>query len=113
MAQQLNMRIQNQSTEYVPVQVTATKAGQVYNPTGDSVYFNYVTPATSEPTTSAPGTGWYPGVWTTAGTQYIAQGLVGPNNGGASLAVGTYSIWVQVTDNPEIPIRKAGTLTVY
>jgi hypothetical protein len=113
----LNLRIQNQSTEYVPAQVTATKNGQAYNPTGDNVYFWFGGSAAS-PTTPATvngviQTGWIQGTWETAGTAYIANGLVGPANSGMVLATGIYSVWVQVTDNPEVPIRKAGTLTVY
>lgn len=110
MAQQVNMRIQAQSTEYVPVQVTATKAGVSYNPTGDTVYFNF-TATNAEPTAPAPSAGWTAGTWETAGTAYIALGLVGP--GGTVLANGTYTVWVQLSDNPEQPVRNAGTVTVY
>jgi hypothetical protein len=28
------------------------------------------------------------------------------------LATGTYGIWVQITDNPEIPVINCGTLVI-
>lgn len=28
------------------------------------------------------------------------------------LTVGTYNVWVQITDNPEIPVKNAGSFTV-
>lgn len=107
----VNVRIPVISTEYVRVQVTATKNGQTYNPTGDTVYFQYTT-VNSEPSAAAPGASWTAGAWETVGSTYIALGLVG-SNGGVSLSVGTYAIWVQVGDSPEQPARNAGSLQVY
>lgn len=107
----LNVRIPVISTEYVRVQVTATKSGVLYNPTGDSVYFQFTAP-NSEPASAAPGGSWAAGTWETIGDSYVALGLVG-SNGGTSLSTGTYAIWVQVSDSPERPARNVGTLQVY
>lgn len=108
----MNVRIPVISTEYVRVQVTAVVAGLSYNPTGDSVYFQY-TAVGAEPSAPAPGGSWSAGSWETVGTSYVALGLVGPTGGGTSLAVGTYAIWVQVSDNPEQPARNVGSLQIY
>lgn len=39
-----------------------------------------------------------------------AKTLVGP--GVLPLAPGNYKVWVKVTDNPEVPVLAAGTITV-
>jgi hypothetical protein len=114
MPQPTNVRIPAVSTEFVRVQVSASKNGLTYNPTSDNVYFAY-TALNVEPTgISSPPSGsvWTQGQWETVGSTYIACGLVGPI-GGTVLAVGTYSIWVFISDNPETPVRNAGTLQVY
>lgn len=107
----LNLRIPIISTEYVRVQVTATKNGTIFDPTGDTVYFQF-TATNAEPAASAPGAPWASGAWETAGNSFVALGLVGPN-GGTSLTVGTYAIWVQVGDSPEQPARNVGTVQIF
>lgn len=64
-----------------------------------------------------PAVDWHTASYiSAAGTVYTFQ--VGFNtSGGVSLAtlggVGTYEVWVKVTDNPEVPILKTGdSLTV-
>jgi hypothetical protein len=42
---------------------------------------------------------------------YIAQCLVGPD-GGVTLATGTYTIWVKVTDNPQVPVEPVDLLQI-
>jgi hypothetical protein len=108
------------STEYVRVQVTATKNGLVYNPTSDTVMFCFTavgqTPSVVAPASWSAGSIWVPGSWETVGTTYVALGLVGPNvvpPAGTVLSVGTYSIWVSVQDNPELPSRPVGTLQIF
>ena len=38
--------------------------------------------------------------------------VVGPGSGGVDLATGTWSLWVKITDNPEIPVINAGLLVI-
>lgn len=107
------MKIAAQSTEYVQVLVQNTEG---INPTSDAVFFAYLQSGssnTSGVTSPTPATPIYPGSWTTVNGQYIALGLVGPVNGGTVLAPGQYTVWVKITDNPEVPFKPAGGLTIY
>lgn len=58
---------------------------------------------------------WKTASWETDATTtpdtYYAKCLVGPG-GTVTLAVGTYDVWVKVTDNPETPVLKAGHLEI-
>lgn len=57
---------------------------------------------------ASPGTGdWRTATWT---APHRAGILVGPN--GLILAVGDYSWWVRVTDNPEKPAIHVDTLRI-
>ena len=104
-----DLTISAYSTEYVQVPVQATIAGAPYNPTSDVVAMQFVLAGGSQEPTGT----WNTGSWvTTAQGTYIAQCLVGPANSGVVLPPGTYAIWVRITDNPEIPVRAAGTLTI-
>lgn len=78
-----------------------------YNPTSDSVVFAFTAPGT-KPTGS---TTWYAGSWEIANGNYLARCLVGPT-GTVTLAAGTYSVWVKITDSPEIPVLEVDTLIV-
>ena len=95
------------STEYVQVQVTFTVDGASVSPTGDTVQMAFMQggaiPATSD---------WHTASWHTTGASYFAQCLVGPANGGISLNPGNYSIWLKVTDSPEIPVRSPSQLAI-
>lgn len=99
------------SKEYVQATVTATVAGVPYNPTADAVQFAFL------PTgTSALGAQWVAGSWASAESptgngDYIAQCLVGPG-GDVQLAPGSYQVWVQITDSPEVPVIPAYLLTI-
>jgi hypothetical protein len=96
-------------TRYVAIPLSATGTdGSPINPTSDTVQFAFMPPGTN------PGSGdWHAGSWaTTANGGYQAQCLVGPANGGVSLTVGTYVIWVKATDNPEIPVIPADQLQI-
>ena len=102
-----DVTISSQSTEYVQVPIQATIAGLPANPSGDAVALSFVPAGVN-----APGT-FNPGSWdVTAQGIFLAQCLVGPGAGGVVLAPGTYQVWVRVTDNPEVPIKPAGTLTI-
>lgn len=100
------MQINHLSTEYVPYQVSVTKAGVVYDPTADPVFFAFV-----QVGSGVDPTNWAPGIWESFNGVFSALGLVGPN-GGTVLGVGAYDVYVMITDNPEVPVRKVGQLTV-
>ena len=99
------------STQYVLVPVSATKAGVSYNPTGDAVQFAFAPTATYVPQVSD----WVSGSWQTDTSSvlypYLAQCLVGPA-GTITLGLGTYYMYLKVTDNPEIPVLIAGQLQI-
>lgn len=99
------------STEYVPLLVSATVAGQSgYNPTGDVVQMAFM--ATGNPGPSD----WHTAIWqvytSSGGAAYVALCLVGPGAGGVPLAVGMYSIWFKVVDSPEVPVRPVDMLQI-
>lgn len=102
------------ATEYVRIWVQATKNGAVYNPTTATVAVAFtlggVDPVTAD---------WTAGAWETdtdvpgtPSTRYYVVLLVGPGTSGKVLAEGIWSVWVKITDSPEIPVRNVGTLTI-
>jgi hypothetical protein len=95
------------SREYVRVPVAATISGVAYDPTHDTVQMGF-TPGYS----NDPPLAWNAAVWDSGGPPYYALCLVGPG-GTTSLTVGTYQVWVRITDNPEQPALLAGQLVVY
>lgn len=96
------------STQMVQVMITATSPGN-YDPTSDIVQFSF-TPSTYPQTSPAV---WYPGSWESfPGPEYWAQCLVGPGAGGVPLSLGLYQVWVQITDNPEVPVIQACYLQI-
>lgn len=107
----MSMEISTTSLEYVRVQVDAIKNGAVYDPTTDVVAFAFLDRGKGN---DLSGASWLVGSWETspAGTHY-ARCLIGPGGGVATLAAGAYSVWVKISDSPEIPIKKSGALTVY
>jgi hypothetical protein len=96
-------------TSYVQVPIQAILNGESYDPTNDPVVLafmaNWALPGSSD---------WNGGSWSdsTAPGIFLAQCLVGPANSGVALDQGTYTIWVKITDNPEVPVINAGTLTI-
>lgn len=103
----MSVVISDLSTVYVKSKITATKNGTAYSPTGDAVEVAFKTPGV-DPT----GPDWHAATWETAGTSYYARLLVGPA-AGLVLAVGTYHMWIRITDNPEVPVLQApGTVRV-
>jgi hypothetical protein len=105
----LSLTISSLSTVYIQVPVRAFIEGQAYNPTGDVVAMAF-TAGWDDPASGD----WHTASWSTSesGTTYLAQLLVGPAAGGLVLGVGTYSIWVRVTDSPEVPVLQPGQLTI-
>ena len=96
------------STQYLQVLVTV-KSTSNYNPTSDTVQMAF-TPLTY-PETSP--TSWVTGSWSTfPGPAYWAEALVGPANGGTALSLGTYQVWLKITDSPEVPLLQSCLLTI-
>ena len=99
------------ATQYVFVPVSATESGIPYDPTGDTVQFAFMPTATQVPQLAD----WVTGGWDTDTTNvlypYSAKCLVGPS-GTISLGIGTYIIYVKITDNPEIPVLIGGQLQI-
>ena len=100
-----------QSTEPVQLQVAATLNGAPYNPTADPVAIAFVTEASPPPDPQAGQ--WNTASWETdPGPAYWASILVGPLNGGIPLAVGTYIVYIKITDNPAVPVKPGCYLTI-
>jgi hypothetical protein len=96
------------SLQYVPVQITV----QVGVPTGDTVQFAFTTGGADPQAGDWKTASWATNITGLPNGVYIAQCLVGPG-GAVQLAAGTYQIWVKITDNPEVPVLKGGTLQIY
>ena len=98
------------SLEYVRVPVSAKQSGLTVDPTADTVKLAFsaagVDPSSGDYKTSS----WETDATTTPAT-YYARCLVGPA-GTVALAAGTYEVWVKITDSPEIPVLRSGTLVV-
>jgi hypothetical protein len=101
----LDLNLSSLSTEYVQVPVSIIVSGTPINPTTDVVQFAFT--KGTKPTNPD----WIAGLWDTAPGGYLAQCLVGPN-GGVSLALGTYQIWLKIFDAPETPVRQVGSLAI-
>lgn len=100
------------STEYVHVPISATSAGVDIDPTGDQVKMAFVTQGITPAPADFKTGSWVQDVSTVPTTHY-ARTLVGPGPGGViTLAPGLYDVYVSVTDNPELPIKKAGPMRV-
>lgn len=102
--------ISSLSTEMILIPVSATFSGSPHNPTSDVVQFAFTPGLTSSPQISD----WVSGSWDTAQNAiypYIAQCLVGPS-GVKTLTAGEYSVWIKITDNPEIIVQQVGILVV-
>ena len=91
------------STEFIPARVEAHlfNTTTVYNPTGDTVEAAFKLPGVAP---TAPD--WKAASWlTTSIGRFFALCLVGPGAGAViNLPVGTYKMWLRITDNPEVPV---------
>jgi hypothetical protein len=98
------------SVEYVKVPVSAEESGAAVDITADVVEMAFplqdVAPVSGDWETAA----WETDATTTPDT-YLARCLVGPG-GAATLVVGTYDVYVRVTDTPEVVVRRAGNLKI-
>lgn len=101
-----NYQILYGSLEYLPVRVSATVDGVDYDPTDDAVEIALPISGTD------PISGdWKSADWQTIDDDYFARVLVGPG-GDFDLSRGDYDILVRIHDSPEVPILKAGLLTI-
>lgn len=104
-------RISVLSTEYVVVPLLEVEvAGEPYDPTNDLVKMAF-TALTSDPTLLD----FKSAIWQTDEqppiVRYSVACLVGP--AAVVLSKGMYAVWVKITDNPEVPVQRSGTLQVY
>ncbi len=100
------MKILAISLEYVRVLVSASIDGATVDPTNDAVRFAFKTGG------QQPSSGdFLAGSWEVIGGVPYARILVGPG-GTIQLAAGRYDVYLKITDNPEVPVRLAGPLTV-
>lgn len=93
----------------IPVKVT--KSGVSYNPTSDVIKFAFMPTPTQVPQVSD----WVTGSWQSVSNNilypYNAVCLVGPE-GTINPGIGTYVIYIDITDSPEAPVLIAGQLQV-
>jgi len=101
------LRISTESKEYVKVPVTAKKSGIAFDPTGDVVKMAF---SASEHLGVSPT--WLTASWESGAGRYWARCVVGPG-GVVQLTAGTWWVFVQITDNPEVPVVGAGAIEVY
>lgn len=102
--------ISSLSTAYVLTDVSAKMSGAFIDPTGDTVQMAF------KPGSRDPEAGdWKTASWetntTTTPDTYSARCLVGPD-GVVELVPGIYSMWVKVTDSPEVFVANVGALKV-
>lgn len=95
--------------EYVRVAVDAgrTATGAAIDPTSLAVAMAFKAsglPADAD---------WQPAVWSTQQGRYFAACLIGPGGAPAlALAVGRYDVYLRLTDNPEVPVRRVDALQI-
>jgi hypothetical protein len=100
--------IASASLEYIRIPVSVTIAGIPYNPTADSVQMAF-TSTMREPVFGD----WNQGSWETTGAgSFYALCLIGPG-GSVVLTAGTWFVWVKIADTPEIPVKAAGSITIF
>jgi hypothetical protein len=106
------LAISSASTEYIRVPVASERSGAPYDPTGDTVVMAFLAGA------GPPESGdWKTASWdtdvTTYPPTYLAQCLIGPSGGTVTLTAGVWSVWVKITDSPEVPVRRAGQIKIF
>ncbi len=100
------------SLQYIGIPVKAsTLTGAPYNPTADTVQMAFMPTPTQVP----QNTDWQSAVWAAVTGNltypYAAYCLVGPG-GTIDPGIGSYIIYLKVTDNPEVPVITAGQLEI-
>ena len=95
------------------IPVNATQSGAAYNPSSDTVQFAFAPTPTYVPQVADWVTGGWDANLSSILYPYNAKILVGAGaSGKAVLGIGTYQVYVQITDSPEIPIEIVGQLQV-
>lgn len=92
------------SDEYCLVDIRAR-----LDPTADVVEMAFMA------TTDKPGDDdWQTGSWEPYGGRgpYVARCLIGDGDDAVALDAGKYTVWVRITDDPEIPAKPAGNLII-
>jgi len=98
------------SLEYVLVPVAARASGADVDPTGDTVTMAFMLGDAAPVDGDMKTASWETDATTTPPT-YFARCLVGPS-GAVELKPGRYTVWVKITDSPEVLLRPAGPLKV-
>lgn len=93
---------------YLRSHITASKDGvEGYNPTTDAVRFGFSSSGDHNDAV------WGDGSWetkvTSEGNRYYARYLYGST---VSLPPGFYTVFVHITDNPEVPVLDIGNIQV-
>ena len=110
------------SLEEVNVTWSSSLDGTSVDPTGQTTGQSLLPVQMAFPVSSgnaaapAQAVTWYTAGWLTGGTGfgYVAQCLVGPGGGAATLVAGqSYDVWSRITGTPEVPAKYAGALPVY
>lgn len=108
----VDLEIAALSREYVRVPIQAYEDGAAVDPTGDTVVMAF-TALTAQPASGD----WKAASWETDATTdpdtYYARTEIGPGSTVGALAAGDYFVWVKITDSPEVPVKRAGTLRVF
>jgi hypothetical protein len=104
--------ISHLSLQYIGIPVRAsTLALAPHDPTSDTVQMAFMPQATQSPQVSD----WKAAIWSAVPSNivypYAAYCLVGPG-GTVDPGIGTFYIWLKVTDNPEIPAGVVGQLQI-
>ena len=112
MANNSVISISHLSLQYVGVPVKPLLLnGEPFNPTADPVAMAFMPTAYQVPGPSD----WNTAIWAVRSSNviepYAAACLVGPG-GTIELGIGTYIIYLKITDNPEIPVQTAGQLQI-
>lgn len=108
------MTISVLSTEYILFPVLPTIGTETIDPTGNTVEVAIIDSGNPEEDD------WQTAEWELDGSDpvldddgnYLAKLLVGPGDDALTLALGTYKLWIRITDTPEIPVRQVGPLYV-
>lgn len=109
-----SISVSHLSLQYIVIPVKATALdGTSKNPTADTVAMAFMPQATQVPQNAD----WQTATWATRSGDilypYAAACLVGPG-GTIQLSIGTYILYVKITDSPEIPVLQASLqLEVY
>lgn len=99
------------SLEYVLVRMDIPRD---VDPSQDQVKMAFMAYDETKPPlySNAPaGSDWKTASWSNDGDSWAIQCEVGPA-GATTLAPGEYVVYVKVVDNPEVPAKRSGRLTV-